>query len=642
MLTPHVNQRSPVAKLLPLLGAALLACAPWTTLAQTVSFSAPRNIPIGPSTCQAPSCFSVVSGDFNGDGKPDLVVGFAGGTLVLMPADGTGGFKPSVGIITFNAGITELLAADINHDGKLDLLVGSGSPAQTYLLWGQGDGTFRSAPQPVASGAPVFFTDINGDGRPDLGTHGGGVCEGQVQLGNGDGTFQSPLCVPFISNLSDNVAVGDFNGDGKPDLAWGIGRSSGGVLIYLGNGDGTFRLAPNFPNGRFAGTVQPLAIGDLNHDGKLDLVVGKGVGLESVIVFFGEGDGSFQAGLALPLNLTPTGQIYSHSIFIADFNGDGKLDIANDNVVILGNGDGTFQPAQYFLAGSDAATSLVATDLNGDGLPDLVFVNYASYPALSANGLSVLLNNTPGPPNSVIAHSAATGIGPVAPSSLASVYGKTLARTTASASGANLPTQLGGISLRLRDVTNTVRLAPLLYVSSTQINFLVPDQIALGPVVITVDDGSSPLVETANATAVTQIAPAIFTVNAQGTAAASAARVLSDGTQQAVPVVNCNSAGLCTAAAIDLKGGHPVYLSLYGTGFRHYPAADLPSLKCQAGSLDATLEFAGAQPTIPGLDQINILLPAALPSGTAAVQCQFAAFGGFPAAASNTVQIAIQ
>lgn len=88
-----------------------------------------------------------------------------------------------------------------------------------------------------------------------------------------------------------------------------------------------------------------------------------------------------------------------------------------------------------------------------------------------------------------------------------------------------------GISLRVRDSTDTVRLAPLYYVSPTQINFLVPDQTALGPVVLTVDDGSSPLAETANATAVTKVAPGIFTANgqSQGPAAATAVRILADG-----------------------------------------------------------------------------------------------------------------
>lgn len=376
------------------------------------------------------------------------------------------------------------------------------------------------------------------------------------------------------------------------------------------------------------GAQRPFAAGDLDHDGTLDLVAAGGFGncidiynfgkrVETVEGFVLQAAGGLQRG---------------HSIFVADFNGDGNLDIVNDNVILLGNGDGTFQPAHYLLTASPGATSLVAADLNGDGLPDLVYVNY-DRTGETARGLSILLNNTPGPHSSVIGHSAATGVGPVAPSSIGSAYGQDLASATAAASGATLPTQLGGISLRVRDSTDTVRLAPLSYVSPTQINFLVPDQTALGPVVLTVDDGSSPLVETANATAVTQVAPAIFTANGQGygAAAATAVRVLSNGTQQQAPVFSCSAPGQCTTVPIDLGGGHPVYLSLYGTGFRGAGPALLTN--CQVGGVDATVQFAGAQPTIPGLDQINMLLPATLPSGIASVQCRL---GG------NPVQIEIK
>jgi uncharacterized protein (TIGR03437 family) len=323
-------------------------------------------------------------------------------------------------------------------------------------------------------------------------------------------------------------------------------------------------------------------------------------------------------------------------------NGDGKPDIVTDNVVILGNGDGTFQPAQYMLTASPGAASLVCADLNGDGRPDLVYVDYALLDQ-TATGLSILLNNTPGPPSSVVGYSAATGAVPVAPLSIASVYGKNLARTTASAAGPALPTQLGGISLRVRDSTDTVRLAPLFYVSPTQINFLVPDQTSVGPASLTVDDGSA-LVETANATPVTLIAPAIFTANGQGqgAAAATAVRIRPDGTQQPADVFRCTSPGQCALVPIDLTGGQPVYLSLYGTGFRGVP---LPQhTQCTVGGMSAVVQFAGAQPTIPGLDQINILLPAGLASGTASVQCQFGfpiAFG-FADAISNPVQIEIK
>jgi uncharacterized protein (TIGR03437 family) len=435
--------------------------------------------------------------------------------------------------------------------------------------------------------------------------------------------------------MSGEAAVGDFNGDGIPDLVWSSGRSNGGVHLFLGKGDGTLRYTYTFEVHE-SGERKVLALGDLNHDGKLDVVVGAN---DLIAVFFGKGDGTMQPGIQIPMDLDHgLDPELSHEIFIADLNGDGKPDIARSNVVILGNGDGTFQPTQYLLTASPGASSQVCRDLNGDGLPDLIYVDYDQF---GATGLSVLLNNTPGPPSSVMGYSAATGVGLVAPSSIASVYGKNLARTTVLAAGPILPTQLGGISIRVRDGTDTVRLAPLFYVSPTQINFLVPDQTALGPASLTLDDGS-PLVETANATPVTQVAPGIFTANGQGqgAAAATAVRIRPDGTQQPVDVFRCIGPGQCTTVPIDVTGGQPVYLSLYGTGFRGEPL--LQHTQCRVGGVDAVVQFVGAQPTIAGLDQINILLPATLPSGTASVQCQFALQTSVSDATTNPVQIEIK
>jgi uncharacterized protein (TIGR03437 family) len=327
---------------------------------------------------------------------------------------------------------------------------------------------------------------------------------------------------------------------------------------------------------------------------------------------------------------------------IADLDGDGNLDIATGNVVFSGNGNGSFQPPQYYLAGSASAVIAASGDFNGDGLTDLVFV--------TGTTLSVLLNDSRGVPPLALGQSAPTGAGPLAPSSIGSIYGKSLARVVATAAGPTLPTQLGGIRLRVRDSTDTVRLAPLFYVSPAQINFLVPEQTAIGPMALLVDDGSATLVETANATLVGYAAPGIFAANGQGqgVAAATAVRVQADGSLQPVPVFDCKGSGQCTAVPIDLAGGRPVYLSLYGTGFRAVPTRGYrqpPDTSCTIGGLPAVVQFVGAQSTIPGLDQLNLLLPASLPTGTASVECQFfvqnAVYFG-PVPNSNPVQIAIK
>src|SRR5258707_116028 len=152
--------------------------------AQTVSFLAHRDIPIGTGCC------TVLSGDFNGDGNLDLVVAYGSGSLALLPGDGAGGFKP-----------------------KIDLVIPSGN---LHVL-----------------------------------------------------------------------AVAHVDGDGKIDFVWASSRSNGALHLFLGNGDGNFRAQPVLSSP--GGVVTGIAVGDLNHDGKLDLVIRK---FDQIVVLFGKGDGT--------------------------------------------------------------------------------------------------------------------------------------------------------------------------------------------------------------------------------------------------------------------------------------------------------------------------------------------------------------
>jgi uncharacterized protein (TIGR03437 family) len=420
--------------------------------------------------------------------------------------------------------------------------------------------------------------------------------------------------------------VADLNGDGKLDVVWTSDRTNS-VWVSLGNGDGTLQpFSPSFQT--FGGVVggKPIAIADLNHDGKLDLIAsGRD---NNVNVWLNKGAGTFQQRVNSYVYEGPSGSsvatwLAGNDIFVADFNGDGNPDIMVDNALLLGNGDGTFQAPLFFGTGFPKATLVFAGDLNGDGKPDLIFINGGGICAeCGAYTLSVLLNNSPGFPNSVQGYSAASGASLLAPASIGSIYAN-LAYATASAAGTALPTKLAGISLRVRDSTDAVRLAPLYYVSPYQINFVVPADTATGPVTLTVDDGLRPLKESANATIVNDVSPGFFTSN--GIPGASAVRVLSNGAVEPVAVFNCADASQCALTPIDLGKG-AVYLSLYGTGFRATQIAEVghpPNAKCQAGGVDAPVQFVGVQPTFTGLDQINILLPPSLPHGKATIQCGF-------------------
>ncbi len=603
-----------------------LAVRVYTAMVLTAFVAAAQNVSfaVQPDNLLAAGnfCCSIVAGDFNGDGKPDLVVDGGPSGLTLLLNNGAGGFTAR-GIATLLPSRVEA-AADLNKDGKLDLVI-VGSDGLTYLLFGNGDGTFRQSTSSI-SGMVMLVADFNRDGNPDL------LCSTgdsfYVRLGKGDGTFQQPSATEksFNTTFLSFAVSGDLNGDGIVDVVVSSAYHDGVVGIWFGNGDGTFREGPVLSTKDYYGR-KPLAVGDFNGDGKLDVAVALGVmsyaapASPGIEVFTGNGDGIFRPGVIVPAMETG-------GLVAADFNGDGKLDLASGPAVFLGNGDGTFQTPAYFPDGHPNSSLVIALDLNGDGKLDLVRTN--------SSALSLLFNNSPGSPGSVTAVPAAGVAITIAPDSLASIYGSHLATQTAAAPGM-WPTELGGIRLHVRDSAGTDRLAQLLYVSPANINFLVPGGTAIGWATLTIDNGIA-FQEGTRATMVTAESPGFFTVDGQatGVAAATAIRVLPDKTRQNVPVFSCNGAASCTAVPIDLSMG-AIYLSLYGTGLRNagrtgcYMDTDL----YPGGGPVVT--YSGTQPTIPGLDQVNMLLKAPIASGTGSIICSFDG-----AVEANAVQIRIK
>jgi hypothetical protein len=339
------------------------------------------------------SCVTV--GDFNGDGVPDIAVGYFNGTVRVYLGNGDGTFQNGIASASGGNLLSSIAAADFNGDGRLDLVVGVVNGA--HILLGNGDGTFQS-PQSLPTGSgpqAVAVGDFNGDHVPDVATTGSGA-GGTVDifLGKGDGTFVTGTTYA-AGQFSHGLVVGDFNGDGTEDLAvatYGDTGNPGAVSVLLGNGDGTFQAPRDTPLGEIP---QGLTAGDFNGDGKFDLAAtladSSGPLGNSLLVLLGQGDGTFQSSASYIVG----SQAGGGDVKAADLNGDGTLDLVvadygSDEVCVrLGNGDGTFQKPTNYSVGS-GPQSIASADFNGNGVQDLVTANYNS------NDVSVLLGNGDG------------------------------------------------------------------------------------------------------------------------------------------------------------------------------------------------------------------------------------------------------
>jgi uncharacterized protein (TIGR03437 family) len=236
-------------------------------------------------------------------------------------------------------------------------------------------------------------------------------------------------------------------------------------------------------------------------------------------------------------------------------------------------------------------------------------------------------------PDSVVS-SAAPSVA-VAPGSLATLYGSNLAAANTQASEPALPTTLGGVTLSVTDATGAQLPAALSFVSPIQVNFVVPGGAAVGDATFTANNGSTSQTAT---TLIQNVAPTLFSMNGTGTgvAAATALEVLTAQPQQQtpVPVFECAASG-CMPVPINVGVSGTIYLTLYGTGIRN--RSSLANVQVTINGVSVPVQYAGAQPSSPGLDQVNVSLPVSL-SGTGDANVVLTVDGQV----SNTVMVDIQ
>ena len=353
---------------------------PLTTPGAAASFANQATVATGPQPK------SVTLADVNGDGKPDIVVAnFSSNSLSVMLGNGNGTFQAQQ---TFTTGSNPVSVAigDVDGDGRVDLIVTNKGSNSVSVLLGNGNGIFRPQ-QTFATGTnpySVALGDVSGDGNSDVIVANYGSNTVSVLLGNGNGSFQAQRTFATGSKPRSVIST-DLNGDGKLDIVTANYTTGGSVSVLLGNGNGTFQAQQSSATGSLPTSV---ASGDLNADGKPDLAVANRGG-STVSTLLGNGNGTFQAQQNVSTGTSP------FSVVIGDVNGDGNPDLSvanysNNSVsVVLGNGDGTFKAQQTFATGS-FPISIALGDVSSDGRPDLVVANSGG------NTVSVLLGKLNG------------------------------------------------------------------------------------------------------------------------------------------------------------------------------------------------------------------------------------------------------
>jgi hypothetical protein len=337
---------------------------------------------------------AVAVGEVNGDGKADaLVTNTDDDNVTVLLGDGKGGFRNAPGSPFASGPKPHLIVlGDVNGDGKLDCAVTEHDSAEVRVFLGKGDGRFERAPRSPfmahtgkAHNHGLSFADVNRDGKPDLVTSNQEDNSVSVLLGDGKGGFAPAAGSPFpVGNSPYPHAIGDVNGDGNPDILSPNVRGNS-MSVLLGDGHGGFRTAAGSPV-RTPARPYHAGLGDVNGDGKLDAALSHD-DVSFVSVWLGDGRGGFHPAPSSPVDLGARGS----KILLRDLNRDGRLDMVVSSgfvgvIVMAGDGRGGFSraPGPPYATGR-GSWNMDVGDLNGDGKLDLVTANN------EADSITVLL-----------------------------------------------------------------------------------------------------------------------------------------------------------------------------------------------------------------------------------------------------------
>ncbi|GAA4038977.1 hypothetical protein GCM10022409_25800 [Hymenobacter glaciei] len=395
--TVHLITAHRAGRALALAGA-LLAPAGAARAQTPATFAAVSTYPIGASTRPT----SVAVADVNGDGRPDIVTAnFTDNTAGVLLGQAGGSFAA---VITYSTGAGsqpfDVAVADMNGDGRLDIVTANFASDNAGVLLGQAGGGFAAVSTyptgPFSRPSGVALADVNSDGRLDIVTANYNTDDIGVLLGQAGGGFAAVSTYPAGSSSAPySVAVADVNGDGRPDIATANGGSStAGVL--LGQAGGGFAAVSTYPVGAGSRPTS-VALADVSGDGRLDIVTANYTS-DNIGVLHGQAGGGFAAvsTYSTGASTLPT------DVAVADVNSDGRLDIVTANYypstyngggstvgVLLGQSGGGFATVSTYPTGAGTEPYGVAVaDLNGDGKPDIVTANYVS------DDVGVLLNTT--------------------------------------------------------------------------------------------------------------------------------------------------------------------------------------------------------------------------------------------------------